>query len=115
MTGAIGTRTRMRCWRSDEQRHIVPSPLAGEGQGGGYNTLSSCCCPLTKTWHPTRFRRIDFERRAQWRTPLPVPPPQGGRERCGVALPTRSAALAYLPRQSITSLPQEGTTGRGAI
>src|SRR5438132_5152860 len=74
----------------------VPSPLAGPHKGGGtgrgvainaaraklilrvdQNTKSNenCFCP----------RRIE-NRHHPCCTPLPVPPPQGGRERCGTAL-----------------------------
>src|SRR4051812_8340768 len=45
-----------------ERRHNVPSPLEGEGQGGG--------------------RSQTYESVA---TPLPTPPPQGGREQAELA------------------------------
>src|SRR6476620_2998239 len=53
------SRTQVRCWRWAERCHNVPSPLAGEGQGGGYNSAASgflsndpanpakCCSPLS--------------------------------------------------------------------
>jgi hypothetical protein len=47
----------MYLWHHDERCHNVPSPLVGEGQGGG--------------WRQIRNSTI---------TPLPTPPPQGGRE-----------------------------------
>jgi hypothetical protein len=49
----------------DEQGHNVPSPLEGEGQGGGY----AACIELLHT-------------------PLPNPPPQGGREQTEFAART---------------------------
>src|SRR4051794_466715 len=88
----LETRTRMRRWRCDEQCHIVPSPLVGEGQGEGWATRH---CARNDFLLPTLDIKVVGSS-----TPLPVPPPQGGRERCGTALPIENAALAYLPQQS---------------
>src|SRR5215470_9889398 len=40
-------------------------------------------------------------------TPLPVPPPQGGRERCGTALHTSRAACAFASRHVCISLARK--------
>src|SRR5262249_1313363 len=42
------------------------------------------------------FRESQIQNnRSACSTPLPVPPPQGGRERCGIALPNQKPAHAY--------------------
>src|SRR5262249_37864697 len=55
----------------------VPSPLAGEGQGEGFNAN-----PGSSVWS-----RLT----GPWMTPLPIPPPQGGRESRRPALRTTVA------------------------
>src|SRR5690348_13705464 len=78
--------TRMMRWSWAEQRHIVPSPLVGEGQGEGWRQMQSAkpvlCMDLMMavafiSWAQTRNKCSACD------TPLPVPPPQGGREPCG--------------------------------
>ena len=55
----------MSRWRWAEQGHSVPSPHAGEGQGGGYNTHCICfvseiqqiqASVVLKALHETRFQ-----------------------------------------------------------
>ncbi len=60
LRSAAASSTAMPRWLA-RSRHIVPSPLVGEGQGGG--------------WHSSELAA----------TPLPNPPPQGGREHSGRA------------------------------
>src|SRR5437868_14534645 len=68
----------------------VPSPLVGEGQEWGRTRTVSVSCsdpmnasqpPFASLWTKRASRSVFVA------TPLPVPPPQGGRERCGTTLP----------------------------
>ena len=70
---------------------MVPSPLVGEGQGEGWPQSTDDECP--PDWRTANgcgsgtYRIVDNNQKQRCCTPLPVPPPQGGRERCGIALP----------------------------
>src|SRR5258705_8304601 len=44
-------------------------------------------------------------------TPLPVPPPHGGRERCGTALHTSHPALAFASRRLQIRAAQSTSSG----
>src|SRR5262249_34698997 len=80
----VATPTRMNSWKWAEQCHIVPSPLAGEGQGEGYNT--HCVSLLSRVPTNSVLESKIALATVFVATPLPVPPPQGGRERCGAHL-----------------------------
>src|SRR5215475_10453056 len=62
----------------------VPSPLAGEGQGGGclWATVAPLIHTLSMRPHFIIYAALDWSqvRLAIAATPLPNPPPQGGRE-----------------------------------
>jgi hypothetical protein len=74
----------------------VPSPLVGEGQGEGRRRrIERKACLVHRRKNDCISRIADMKQRrcVLFFTPLPVPPPQGGRERCGTALPNRRRAL----------------------
>src|SRR5262245_31051405 len=74
------TRTLVCGWA--ERCHVVPSPLVGEGQGGGYNTHYLCfvsaaqqmqaCCRYRVFLHRTNFALVPC------RHPSPCPSPTRG-------------------------------------
>jgi len=90
----------MERWRREQQGHSVPSPLAGEEQGGGYNQPGDCYQYDTENLSLGTLSMFGIYARKQRHarhpasTPLPVPPPQGGREPCGAHL--RNAPLRSL-------------------
>src|SRR5262245_46433964 len=75
--------TRMLCCRSDERCHIVPSPLAGRDREGGATSTEVAVNPMS-ILNVEATTSKEHPRRCLVATPLPVPPPQGGREPCGV-------------------------------
>src|SRR5262249_1429786 len=74
--------------------HTVPSPLVGEGQGEGWRRSTE----RDRSQHRRERVGCTFvqaqirNRCSACSTPLPVPPPQGGREPCGSDLRNFSAA-----------------------
>src|SRR6266705_2206343 len=95
----LGECPRMNRKRWAELRHSVPSPLAGrDRERGGDQSPSGRLVSYAAPQHesPENCFRQDSDRRQLCAcvTPLPVPPPQGGRERCSAALPISSNALA---------------------
>src|SRR5215510_2461153 len=93
----------------EDARHTVPSPPAGEGQGGGCNKHCGGFQTDTGKGSAQTLSISDVydrkQRRARYSnsTPLPVPPPQGGRERCGTAVRTSSASCASTANGSARS------------
>src|SRR6478672_6193085 len=103
--------TRMHRQCCDERSHIVPSPLVGEGQGEGWQALSSHqsfhgkhYCSLLRPCGGSLRRGMAADSGFAV-TPLPVPPPHiraftpvfacyGGRERRGERLRNANKALA---------------------
>src|SRR5882672_6552857 len=81
--------TRTWRWTCEQTCHSVPSPPAGEGQGGGCDKRSYCCQYDAELRSLETLSTSELESNKQLHaqrsnsTPLPVPPPQGGRERCG--------------------------------
>src|SRR5262252_6568373 len=65
-----------------EQCHSVPSLHAGEGQGGGYNMHCICFISTMQLAVIREFVQGDLPCPLS-PTPLPVPPPHGGRGPCG--------------------------------
>src|SRR6266478_4141364 len=85
----------------EDASHTVPSPHAGEGQGGGWRRctareliFSAWILKIGSLGAEFGRHRIGGNRCAGY-TPLPVPPPHGGRERCGTALPISRNSFAY--------------------
>src|SRR5262245_25853221 len=71
----VGTRTRMQRVRCEERCHSVPSPLAGEGQGGGYNKHSGCFHPMSdKCWSKTSDFQESTRSKSVARCALSPPP-----------------------------------------
>src|SRR5262245_6448890 len=71
---------RVRC---EERCHSVPSPLAGEGKGGGYNKHSGCFHPMSdkcrsKTSDFRNLRAQRASRAVRYRHPPPCPSPARG-------------------------------------
>src|ERR1044071_2854536 len=78
-----------RMWRrgDDDQRPIVPSPLAEEGQGEGYSKRTAVVFNSMSpsfAFHPSDPKECLAPRSVA--TPLPVPPPPAGGERGGARL-----------------------------
>src|SRR5689334_802872 len=71
-----------------EQCHNVPSPLVGEGQGEGWPRSTERNARRAELRNDNGLNLSNVLRREcrACRTPLPVPPPQGGREPCGARL-----------------------------
>src|SRR5215510_12225656 len=108
--------------RCEEQCHSVPSPLVGEGQGGGVaiaHRARSCFRSIGAAFVGCRIGN----NRCACCTPLPVPPPQGGRERCGAHLRNSHdvpagglAEMCACPSAKAgTYAPQQSGGGRAAI
>src|SRR5215831_3268204 len=109
------TSARMLVCGWAERCHSVPSPLVGEGQGEGYNKYSICFAsevqhiqPATVlgSVHGSKLYALCFVA-----TPLPVPPPQGGREPCGAHLRNSLNAPAALPEICACPSACAGTSG----
>src|SRR5689334_802866 len=88
------------CLSCEGARHTVPSPLVGEGQGEGYDTRGIRAVIRSISSNRCHFSIQHDEHYAQCfvATPLPVPPPQGGRERCGTALPPHTPSVRIYAR-----------------
>src|SRR5262245_60738997 len=104
------TSTRMLVCGWAERCHMVPSPLAGEGQGGGYNTHCFCFVSVAQQmrascWSRVFLHRTNFALGCVVATPLPFPPPQGGREPCGTHLRISCNVPAALPKMCACLLP----------
>src|SRR5438876_6508913 len=92
----LGTERERNAGRCEEQCHSVPSPLAGEGQGGGYNRDEACFqCDVDKnssrcfSYFGLHGGLASRARRLLPPPSLSLPPcgaPQGGREPCGTHL-----------------------------
>src|SRR6266850_3906419 len=82
MHSSVSIYVNAACGRA-EQCHRVPSPLVGEGQGEGFNTNCLRFIPVIRQMQPAVVLELVYEPRARCfvATPLPVPPPQGGRDR----------------------------------
>src|SRR5712691_11470796 len=100
----ISSRGKSTAGTSRELRRCEPHgslPPCGGGTGRGVATgRCARCCFSVQILKIRSFavafvrHRIGNNRRACC-TPLPVPPPHGGRERCGTALHTSHAAFAF--------------------
>src|SRR5262249_51719863 len=84
-------------------------PYVGGGTGKGVATAQRARSrfnaqilrmqiPSIRSLEATFSRHRNGNNRSACCTPLPVPPPQGGRERCGTALHTARAAFAFLSK-----------------
>src|SRR5882724_12828286 len=105
--------TRMLACQWAERCHSVPSPHVGEGQGGGYSKQRPCLRSETQSPHSRYLEPAqDMLRTVCFvATPLPVPPPHGGREPCGTHLRNSRPAqfeICACPRA------RAGTTGESA-
>src|SRR5262249_41023581 len=97
------TSTRMLVCGWAERCHSVPSPLVGEGQGEGYNKHSICFASQVQHMQPAAVlgsvHGSKLSALCVVATPLPVPPPQGGREPWGAHLRnSRNAPAAHFQR-----------------
>jgi hypothetical protein len=121
----FGSLPRARCVSCEGARHTVPSPhspsqtgvnalMPGGGTGRGVATAHrarTCFCaqiPEIRSLGGFVRHRIGNNRSAGC-TPLPVPPPHGGRERCGTALPHRSRCIRVRVRTCLHAIaPSRG-------
>src|SRR5262245_45855415 len=75
-----------------------PPPLRGRDRERGGDKAPSAKLVLCKRPRDRQLARICWatiqNKGSACCTPLPVPPPQGGREPCGTALPNRRPAFA---------------------
>src|SRR5262245_54952140 len=95
-------------------RRSVPHgslPLCGGGTGRGVTANAEFAANLicSKQRGATSLREVPTARSEFVATPLPVPPPQGGRERCGARL--RNASVAFVALLALGAL---GTTTASA-
>jgi hypothetical protein len=104
--------------RCEGARHMVPSPLVGEGQGEGWPQSTEDEAP--PDWRTVNGCRagligsVDTNQKQRCYTPLPVPPPQGGGNVVALLCPSPSNAPACGSEMCACHSPQGGREPCGA-
>src|SRR5262245_57192984 len=109
----VGTRTRMQRERCEERCHSVPSPLAGEGQGGGYHCASVSRLTSTNESELSLSNRMHWPKARCSSPPLSLSlPRKGGGNRVARTFATllprtlRCVHALALPRGRTECVPQ---------
>src|SRR5262249_24922752 len=110
------TSTRMLVCGWAERCHMVPSPLAGEGQGGGYNTHCLCFVSVAQQMRASCRSRV-FLHRTNFALPALSPPlslslpRKGGGNRVARTFASHAMCLRHLPKICACPSAEAGTNG----